>query len=277
MMKIRLRAIAFTISLLMLFESTGFAAAEFKPAELVLFPTPAVTIQFPKSVATVGEVWRADPRSNILVYLIQDAHMNESGQLNISRALEQILKEKKVDRVFLEGAFSNNSLAFLRKEAPLSKRQEVAKQYLRQGILSGSEYLDLTSNADFLPTGVEDWDLYWKSVKAYEKVAKGREKTTQYLANIENTLNTLKPRIFSLPLLSFDRKREDYLKEKISLSSPGFQPKKAIKFTKASGKYPLSIKSCTETSPWRLLSFCLFSFTSKGRCANSGISQPNIL
>ena len=34
----------------------------------------------------------------------------------------------------------------------------------------------------------------------------------------------------------------------ISLSSPGFHPKNATKFTSASGRYPFALKSSTETS-----------------------------
>jgi hypothetical protein len=56
----------------------------------------------------------------------------------------------------------------------------------------------------------------------------------------------------------------------ISLSSPGFQPRSATKFTSASGKKPLFRYSSTATSPCRLLSFDLSGLRSRGRCANRG-------
>ena len=64
-------------------------------------------------------------------------------------------------------------------------------------------------------------------------------------------------------------------REKISCSFPGFHPKNAIKFISASGRYPASRKSSIDTSPCRLDSFCLFSFTRSERCAYVGLSQPN--
>ena len=148
-------------------QSLSIAAPEIKPSQILLFQAPLPSLEIPKSIATMGDTYKG--KSGKTLILVQDAHTNESGQMNIARALETILRQEKIRFVFLEAADGNNSVAVVRDKAPLNKRKAVAAEYLKKGIFNGSEYLDMTTNVDFIPWGVEDKSLYWQSLKAYEK------------------------------------------------------------------------------------------------------------
>ena len=197
-----IRSVSIVVSLSFILESLVFAAPDIRPVALPVMEKPSIRLDLPRSIATAGEAYRGSGAKTI--FLIEDAHTNESGQLNIAKTLDRIVPEQGVRFVFLEGAFGNNSLVELRTAATPEKRKQVAKKYLRQGVLSGSEYFDITSNADFLPWGVENWDLYWKAVDSYQKVADGRERSQAYLASVGTTVEILKPRIYSSALMAFD-------------------------------------------------------------------------
>ena len=180
---------SYVLLICLIVQDAAYAAPGFKPSEIKLFEKPAARISFPESVATVEDTWIADgglriaernnirhPKSAIrdpLVYLIQDAHTNPSGQINLSKSLNHIFdQEKDLKYVFIEAGVGNNSLSGLRKLAPLAKRKQVAEEFLRKGLLHGEEYLDLTNNRPFTIWGVEEASLYTKSLEVYRKSEK---------------------------------------------------------------------------------------------------------
>jgi hypothetical protein len=95
-----------SILLLVSFSFQQFSyAADLKPQEFNLFQKPQVHIKFPESVATVEDAWFSEEslRQNSggqkinqprLIYLLQDAHTNESGQINLSKTLDIILEKE---------------------------------------------------------------------------------------------------------------------------------------------------------------------------------------
>ena len=199
-------------------QQLSYAAPDLKPVQLDLFEKPKVNFKLPESVASVEDAYKA-PSGNQLVYLLQDAHTNESGQINLAKTLDIILRnEKPLHYVFVEAGVGDDSLSFLRPYAALEKRREVALSYIKKGLLHGEEYLDLTSSRDFKLWGVEDLPLYMKAIDAYRYTATERDKFENYLNQIENTIKVLKPRVYNPWLLSFDAAYEKYLKEETPLT-----------------------------------------------------------
>ena len=213
------RLISILILTSFLIEQASFAA-DLKPQAVNLFQSQKLELDFnlPESVASIEDSWKGSD-SNQTIFLLQDAHTNESGQINLAKTLDTLLKEEKgLKYIFVEAGVGDDSLSFLRKYSSLDKRKQVATEYLKKGILHGEEYLDITSNHDFVIWGVEDMTLYQKAIDAYRSVVKGREKFQSYLSRIQMTIDTLKSRIFNSALLSFDEKYAKFLKENISLT-----------------------------------------------------------
>ncbi len=216
-MTLKLRVLSTLLALLFSLEQVAFAASEVMPKQFNLFEKPIIDLKLPESIASVEDSWKA-PNSDRLVYLIQDAHTNESGQINLAKVLDILFSKDQIKYIFVEAGLGDNSLTFLREHSSLQKRKQVATEYLKKGILHGEEYLDLTSDHDFTIWGVEDFTLYQKAIDAYRAVVKDREKFQNYLSRIQSTINTLKPRIFNPSLLSFDEKHSKFLKEETSLT-----------------------------------------------------------
>ncbi len=194
-----------------------FAAPELQTLNISFAKPFALGMNIPHSVALVEDTWKV-PGNDKIIFLLQDAHTNESGQANIAKALDLILQKEKVKYVFLEAGTGDDSLSYLREKAPLERRQQVANSYLKKGELSGAEFLDLTSEHKFILWGAEDKTLYYKSIECYKVIVDQREKFKNYLNQIETTTDTLKSRLFNLSLFTFDEKHEAFLKEKISLT-----------------------------------------------------------
>lgn len=218
-MKKSKRVFSALILISFLIEHTSFAA-ELKPEAVNVFQSQKYELgfKFPDSIATTEDSWKA-PDSKKTIYLLQDAHTNESGQINLAKTLDILLdKEKDLKYIFVEAGAGDDSLSFLRKYSSLANRKEVASEYLKKGLLHGEEYLDLTCDHDFVIWGVEDMALYQKAIDAYRAVVKDREKFQRYLSKIQVAVDTLKPRVFNPGLLLFDEKQTKYFKEEIPLT-----------------------------------------------------------
>lgn len=176
-------------------------AVDARPRGRVLSTLPAI----PESVASVEDAWSGGPRT---VILIQDAHTNNSGQMNCARLLETLFAGTKglSPSIYLEAGKGDESLSFLRSAAPLERRKAVAKSLLLQARLQGSEYFDLTSDREVRLVGVEDMALYARSLGLYRRVAASREKFEAYLSVLESAAEALKPSIFNPFLRAFDEK-----------------------------------------------------------------------
>src|SRR3989344_1013954 len=136
-----LRIIALVVVSAFLLQEAAVAAPEIKPFEWHFSNKPDIRFELPYSVAFVEDAWapgtrhqapgivipaeagiKPDPRlrgDDKLVILIQDAHTNESGQINVAKALDIILEEENIRYVFLEAGSGDASLSFLRDRAPL--------------------------------------------------------------------------------------------------------------------------------------------------------------
>src|SRR3989338_8928812 len=164
-------------------QDVSYAAIDLKPAQFEFFQKPLVNFQIPASVALVEDSYLASsveriadrkekeaeggihyPLSakryplkygNKTIFLIQDAHTNESGQRNAAKALEIILKLRGSNKtrhselrrseeshlgdeilrrfapqddggikyVFLEAGTGDDSLSSIRARASLEKRK----------------------------------------------------------------------------------------------------------------------------------------------------------
>src|SRR3990167_7022588 len=122
-MKRPLKLISTLLIVAFLGEQLAYAAAELKPAE-ILFKSEKLPLSYslPESVVQIEDSYKA-PGAVRTVFLLQDAHTNESGQLNLAKTIELLLEnEKGLNTVFTEAAVGDNSLSFLRPYRPLEER-----------------------------------------------------------------------------------------------------------------------------------------------------------
>src|SRR3989338_8058775 len=140
-----------------------------------------------------------------LILHIQDAHANLSGQKNMAAALDQILSRYKVSLILSEGGIDDCSLTPVKKLIPPDELKRLAKSYLMQGRLTGEESLTLVSDHPMKIMGLEDIDLYLRSVRAYGDLVDRRDAVEEYLRETQQALEKLKRKLYPQLLVDYER------------------------------------------------------------------------
>ena len=95
--RITLRILSAFLAGSFFFQEIAWAAPEINLA----FSLPSLSFQVPDSIARVEDSFRAPGSSKTLI-LIQDAHANPSGQLNLARLLDRLMEqERKLNTIFV--------------------------------------------------------------------------------------------------------------------------------------------------------------------------------
>lgn len=174
----------------------------------------------PSQYGIVKESFEAtDTTQNInrMIIHIQDAHCNYEAQKNMAWLLEYLVKEYNLKLIMVEGGSGNVGLSFLRGYADRKAREEVADKYLREGKISGEEYLDIVSDYTLELYGIEDEALYDSHMASFWKVDSIKEEGLGFLESLSNIVKQLKPLIYSEELKQWEKKRSDYDDKVISL------------------------------------------------------------
>ena len=172
------------------------------PADARMDPT---RFEVPSEFAVLKEVHKGTQGTFIIH--VQDAHSNLSGQQSLADGLDYILSNYGVSLVLVEGGSADVSLTPLKELAPPEIWKRVAKSFLMQGKISGEEYLNLVSDHPMKIVGIEDRELYMKSVRYYAELAGKRQEILDYLKLIRRSLEKLKPSLYPSELREYERKK----------------------------------------------------------------------
>lgn len=148
---------------------------------------------------------------------IQDAHCNYEAQKNMAQLLEYFIKEQNVRLIMVEGGNGDVNLSFLRAYADKKVRAEVADKYLKQGEISGEEYLDIVSDYNIDLYGVEDQALYDAHMASFTKVDSFREEELKKVETLNSIVKALKFYVYNAPLKQLEEIRENYENKAITL------------------------------------------------------------
>ncbi|PIQ85432.1 MAG: hypothetical protein COV74_08960 [Candidatus Omnitrophica bacterium CG11_big_fil_rev_8_21_14_0_20_45_26] len=142
------------------------------------------------------------------IFYIQDAHVNFEAQKNIAKIIEMLILKRGLRLVLVEGGIGDVSLTEYRV-GPKEKRLEIAEQLMKEGKISGEEYLNFTEDYPLLLWGIESQVLYDENLIAYTKVQPLVPKTTEQLAQIGEAIMQLKRTIYPKAFFDFETKLED--------------------------------------------------------------------
>jgi len=164
-------------------------------------------VTIPADLAYVGEIH--DPRhgdsqasstplsSLPLLIHIQEAHNNYEGQQHLAALLDWLVNTYGLKLILVEGGEGNVSLAYLREYGPPDNRREVADGYLKQGLVSGEEYLDIVSDYPLTLWGVEDNTLYQRNLQAFMDAESVQAAATTALDQVRQVTDALIPYVFA--------------------------------------------------------------------------------
>ena len=139
-------------------------------------------IKIPSEIGTVKSSFQGS--QDRLVIHIQDAHVNEEAQRNIARLVEYSHKTLKNNLVAVEGAEGYLETALLGSFDDPNARKLISDYYLREGILSGPEYLAITELPELKIYGVEEKALYEENRAAFLDALKFKDRSVNSLSEI---------------------------------------------------------------------------------------------
>ena len=156
------------------------------------------------------------PESKVFI-LINDFHYNWQAQQNTANILDHLVTTQKYNLIFSEGGTGDLTLSHLRPLAPSSIRKDVAYKFLEKGYISGEEYLDISSNLNFIVYGLEEENLYSSNVDAFFKSQEAKKSIESFVFQTQKIITKVKNEIYSSSLIQLDKYRRQYQNGKISI------------------------------------------------------------
>jgi len=179
------------------------------------------SLNIPFQYGTIKESFDAQQTTqdtNRMVIHIQDAHCNYQAQKNMAQLLDYLVKGYNLKLIMVEGGSGDVSLSFLRGYADKKAREEVADKYLRDGKISGEEYLDIVSDYNLELYGIEDEALYDSHMDSFRKIDSIKEEGLRFVESLSNNVKQLKPLIYSEELMLLEKKKSGYEDKTITLA-----------------------------------------------------------
>ncbi len=195
----------------------ALAHAVSQPAEPIRDPQVS-DIFVPEELGYVLETHESTSAEAPLVIHIQEAHTNYEAQSHIVGILERLIQEHGLKLILVEGGSGDVSLSYLRGYGPLDNRRQVADKYLKLGILSAEEYLDIVSDQPLILWGVEDRALYRQNVDAFLSSETLRESLRPVAASVREAVDVLKPLILDPALASLEQDAAAFENSSLSLA-----------------------------------------------------------
>lgn len=195
-----------------------FSLCFFILSVLSAFPlcsSPLLALDIPSDLAQVQENFQGTNGKTIV--LIQEAHVEYGAQKAIADLLKTLAEKNSLRLVLVEGGWDDVSLAYLRNVGSPEGRREVAERYLKEGKISGEEYLDIVSDLELRLWGIEDPKLYEQNMKAFLAITAEQEKWLGELATLKKAAWELAEKNLSPKLVALLKKKEAFEEEKISL------------------------------------------------------------
>ncbi len=156
----------------------------------------------PQNAGSIRKITSPTKSSGRTVVYIQDVHRNREAQQNIGKAVQELINNRVVDVVALEGAFTPMDFSWYHACPHRDAINAMADWLLKENRISGPAYAALTAysksqtlNSQFpLFVGVDQKDHYDANVRAYRAAAplvasyrKVFEQKTRELDEIKNS------------------------------------------------------------------------------------------
>lgn len=207
----RLVAIALTVAFMFTGTPVTFAASSTTATQSAVLKTSDITIP-----DYMGSIVRSYNGTNgKLIIHVQDLHSNFDAQV-AHKDILALLANKGVKLIANEGKSSERDFGYMRNYATPEVMTSLCEDSIRDGVLNGVDYYDLTAEKDVIRPGVEDKELYSKNVKSYFQMKPLRGKAARVLRKLSALADSEKAKIYSDALKQFDSKRADYKKTKIT-------------------------------------------------------------
>ena len=175
-------------------------------AAFLFAAAPAITI--PSELGRV-ETTHSGANGKTIV-LIQEAHVDYNAQKAIAEILKYLIQKERLRLILVEGGWGDVNLSYLRNYGTPEARVEVAERYLKEGKISGEEYLNIASDLNMFLWGVENPDYYAENMNVFLKLNAEQDELVGEVTKLEALLDALKAKIFSPALQELESKKHQF-------------------------------------------------------------------
>jgi len=195
---------------------------EVKPKSALLAEKTAKKFYYPSQIKISPELGKIQEsyqgKQKKLIIHIQDAHCHYDAQKKAAEMLKNLIRNRGVKLILVEGGSGDVSLSYLRDYGTQELREEVAEEYLKKGEIAGEEYLDIISDLEFSLYGVETDELYNAHLDTFWKVDSFQKKALEESSYIQRLADNLKKYIYNKDLIALEEKKDAYEEEKLSIT-----------------------------------------------------------
>lgn len=176
---------------------------EIKP--LIFIPEQYGTIE--QSIDHVPQT--IDTSKSPSVILVKDTHCNYEAQTNISKILEILIRDYKIDLICVEGAEGLVDTSIFSSYPDQKTREDVTNKYLKKGYLTASEALSIAKakSLPFTIYGVEDTKLYLENFKEFRNTIGNLGETKRYIELVSNLISNLKQKYITQNYLDLTKRQ----------------------------------------------------------------------
>lgn len=194
---------------LALIASLSFLGAPelYSASSKVSLPADIAQIKIPEETGRISEYHPGSKPFNI--FYILDAHVNFEAQKAMAKIIESLHKARDIRLVLVEGGIGDVSLSEYRV-GPKEKRVEIGTKLMREGKISGEEYLNFTEDYPLLLWGIESQVLYDENLIAFTKVEPLMQNMLDQLKQVRIAVNAVKPGLYPKEFLEFETQLEDF-------------------------------------------------------------------
>lgn len=207
-------------ALLLSFCLTKVALSQTPSANPKHLPPPHVSdIVIPEHLGYIVESHQpATAAPTQLLIHIQEAHANLEAQEHIADIIQQLIERYGVRLILVEGGQGDVSLTSLHRYGPAPLRKEVAQRYFHDGVLTGEEYVNFTSDHELTLWGVEDEALYQQGLSVLLSAEPLSSTLKPVTASIRAAAERLKPSFYDAGLLALDQQTSAFDDGSLSLA-----------------------------------------------------------
>lgn len=171
-------------------------------------------INIPEDYGDIIEKWIPEMPidSKPLIIFIQDAHCNYEVQKNISCLIDNIMANYsgQLKLVAIEGSSGVIDTSIFESFTDEQIKKRVSDYFMKEGKISGAEFLSITGPHDFTLYGIEDKELYNRNYKAFLDSLAFRDTALEYFEYIRGIMAELKGHIYTDNLKEFDEHLKSY-------------------------------------------------------------------
>jgi len=126
--------------------------------------------------ANIGDHYGLGVNSKLLIRIKDDSYCSFDGQMAIAKLIEHIHLQYNVNIICVEGADGFIDTSWFKAFPDTEIRKEVCIYFMKQGEITGPEFLSITTDYPIILYGSEDRDLY---IKEYNFKTKDEDKKSE--------------------------------------------------------------------------------------------------